>query len=981
MLVISIISALSWIWIPALIIFLVFKSRKPATGSAKNDLGNQRRDSEWREYLTSFQSVVKTKSETALLEAMIRGDSRDQYDSASAGRIKVNAIQPLAVAELSATSSASALETNTNQSIGSTPPKAKIQLDNTLLLLYFGAFLLVASVGLFVAIGGLSGLIRTIIVAITAAVLYVGGMWLYDNNQKLAQAGISFVGSGMIIAPLTGVAWYNLVSLKADGGIIWLLTSVVCIGLYASSYKRIKNDFVAYLLIGSLVSAVESSVLTLGLPTYGYAWGLVVLGIALQIIKRRRGLAPQLEVSTATSAELMVPLSVIGSAVLFPNFGSLQLAVTLILSGSYYALLSSWQGANRRNYSLAAQVSYLAALANLVYAYQHSLVAVGLSLIAASAVYAAVIAVTRPQLITDFGLMDVSIATNLIAVLLCLSNGWSLVAGLAVGVLLAGVLWQKFNRDDALQAAGLLLISLPFVIALYATPHGLNSLLLLSLSAVVAIIIAALVVDTIVDKQYQLYYSSASGLYWAALAALLVPAIALGAGALVLVVALILASCVLLRRLSQHQAWLIGSSLVVFIPLVYLASTVGIGSHQFSLAVLAALVWNAALSLVTREALIRWLVVVSLSLAPLALGAGGLGWHWGPVGYSLGYLAAMLACLLARAIARGKLLVSFKVPIASYYTQASQAYVVGYVTAGLASLFLSLYSDQSRLLTTALLAVMALVVLAVVRIERQPEVLALLPLVLQLAIFSGLRPDLQQAGQVGVAALVLVVAAVASYLTAGYLNKDQLAAARLVQRSSLYLSYTGAALVFTQQAPSRLLAVSLFVAGCLTVYHNRARPQTERELSVGVCLAAVHWLLYLSGVHALQVHTHILAVFLAGYAYWRSQLGDSAGARGYVQALFLVVTIPLALQSLGGAAGGNYGLLLIAEQVAFMIVGTLLPADDRGQHFLLRWGLWTGLAAILFQLRGLGWAFLSLLAVIIIAVAVYRLQKTPHDKL
>ena len=973
---ISLILALSWVWVPALIIFIVLKNRKPKT--EKNEQGNLQRDAEWRQYLMSFRPVVKTKSETALLEAMIRGDSRDQYDSAKASDKKQGSpLQALAAAEFSATS---VLESENAQLFETKPPTVKIQLDNTLLLLYFGAFLLVASVGLFVAIGGLSGLIRTIIVAITAATLYLGGMWLYDNNQKLAQAGISFVGSGMIIAPLSGVAWYNLVSHKADGGIIWLLTSTVCIGLYAYSYKRIKNDFVAYLLIGSLVSTVESSVLTLGLPIYGYAWELVILGIALQIVNRRRSLSPQLESSTATSAELLVPLSVIGSVVLFPHFGSLQLAVTLILSGSYYALLNSWKSVNRPNYSLAAQVSYLAALANVIYANQPSFVAVGLSLVVASAVYAILIAVTRPQLVIDFGLRDVSITTAVIAVLLCVTSGWSLVAGLTVGIGLAVVLWRKFSHDEALQVAGLLLISLPFVIALYATAHGLNSPVLLCLSGVTATIIGALVVDTIVDKKYQPYYRTASGLYWAALAAVLVPAIALSTGVLVPVVALVLASCLLLRRLSHDQIWPIGSSLIVFIPLGYLAIVVGIDSHQFSLAVLATLVWNVAISLVTREALIRWLVVISILVAPLALGAGGLGFHWGAVGYSLGYLASMAACLLARAIARGKLLVSFKVPIASYYTQASQAYVAGYVIAGLASLGLSIYTDQSRLLTTALLVIMALVVVVVVQIEHEPDVLALLPLVLQLSIFSGLRPNLNHADQVGVTALVLAMAAIASYWAPNFLNKNHLAVSRWVQRVSLYLSYSGAALVLTQPDPSRLLAVSLFLAGSLTVYHNRQRPQSEREISVGVCLAAVHWLLYLSGVHALQIHTHIFAVFLSGYAYWRYQLGDRAGSRGYVQALFLVVTVPLAIQSLGAAAGGNYGLILIAEQVGFMIVGALLPPDDRGQHFLLRWGLWTGLAAILFQLRGLGWAFLSLLAVIIIGVAVYRLQKAPHDK-
>ena len=974
--ILSLIFSLSWLWVPLVIIWFVLRNRKPRSTTVSTT--DQNRDAAWRQYLQSFRTVVQDERETALLEALIRGETRDEYGGSSAP------LRALAVAEATTASDAAVSynDAELEPVIEAEIPKApKSPIDSTLLLLYFGAFLLVASVGLFVALGGLGGVMRTIIVALTAAGLYSGGLWLYEHNEKLAQAGISFVGTGMIIAPLTGVAWYNLVTLKAGGAVIWLITSLVCAALYAYSYKRIKNDLVAYLLIGSFVSVVESSVLTLNLPQSGYVWGLVAAGIVLQIMNRRRAVSRQLEVAANTSAELLTPLSIIGSALLLPQLGSLQLAVTLILSGTYYVLLCRWQTANRFNYCLAAQVSYVAALANIVYASQPHLAAVGMSLVVATGVYALIMSQVKPELLKQYGLLEVSVATSTIAIICSLANGWPLVISILASIVLAIVVWLKLAHDEALQAAGLLAILLPFVVAQYALPRGLGSSLQLGLSGAVALLMTGLVWASIRSSKYKPYYASASFLFWLAVAAALVPAAAFGAVAVVLEVAVILIICVLLRQASRDQTWLIGSSLVIFIPLVYLTVQGGTDSLRFSLAVLATVVWNAGLSLVTRQALIRGLVVVSLLLMPVALGGGGLGFHWGTVGYSWGYLAASLACLLARAIARGKLLVSFKVPIASYYTEASQAYVVGYVVAGLASLSLSVMSDQSRWLTTVLLAVTALIVIAVMRIEKSPEVLALLPGVLQLFILSGLRPDFQNSTQLGLTGLILTAAAAGCYFAPQYFYQRHQSASRLVRQVSLYLSFAGPALaLLTPADPSRLFPVSLFVAGCLTVHHNWSRPQAEREASIAICLAAVHWLLYLSGVHNLQFHSHLLAVFLAGFAYWRYQLGDRASSRGYQQALYTVVTVPLAIQSLQTDAGSSYGLILIAEQVGFMIIGAILPPDERGQHFLLRLGLWTGLAAVLFQLRGLGYVFLTLLAVIIIGVAVYRLQKTPHDK-
>jgi formate hydrogenlyase subunit 3/multisubunit Na+/H+ antiporter MnhD subunit len=91
-----------------------------------------------------------------------------------------------------------------------------------------------------------------------------------------------------------------------------------------------------------------------------------------------------------------------------------------------------------------------------------------------------------------------------------------------------------------------------------------------------------------------------------------------------------------------------------------------------------------------------------------------------------------------------------------------------------------------------------------------------------------------------------------------------------------------------------------------------------------------------------------------------------------VIALFLVATVPMVLQALSGTSGGTYGLILIVQQIGFMVIGIAI-----NQRFLLRAGLWVALGSVLYQLKGLGWAFLAIVAIILIGIAMYRLQR--HD--
>lgn len=94
----------------------------------------------------------------------------------------------------------------------------------------------------------------------------------------------------------------------------------------------------------------------------------------------------------------------------------------------------------------------------------------------------------------------------------------------------------------------------------------------------------------------------------------------------------------------------------------------------------------------------------------------------------------------------------------------------------------------------------------------------------------------------------------------------------------------------------------------------------------------------------------------------------------YVYLMLVTATLPLALQALQGQAGGLYGWWLLLEQIGFIIIGMGI-----GKKIVTKWGLYTAVGAVLFQLKDLGWAALTVLAIFLIGLAVYKIQKNNTD--
>lgn len=957
----DLIPLLFWLLILVVVIAIVRQSTK-----SRPEQPSGQRDQMWLNYLTSFRGVVKTAKEKQLLEALIEGRSADElYSSTStvtaapivAAEAPEQVQQPVPAYVATAT----------------TPTIQREPLNNTLLLLYFGAFLLVTSVGLFVALASFDGILRTIIVALTALALYGGGLWLYATNKKLRQAGISFMGSGLIIAPLTGVAWYNLVSDQTNGGAIWLATSIACLGLYLHALLTVKNSFVAYLLIGSFVSCIQSAVLTIELPAYGYAWGLAVAGLILAVVTRARSNSLEFNNSSEVSAQILTPLSIFGSITVLPAHGSGQLSISLLLAGIYYALLAYWNVGARRNYVLASQLSAISSLASATYALSNDSFTITAAVLSGIVgMYAAAIGALKREHIKAYSLDTVSVCVGAIALLMALGDAWTVVAAMIAYLVLATTLWTKQLQNGWLQLAGALLIALPFVVAQSALNNeDFGSNAQISLSSLSALILLGLTIAASQIERLKESYTSASLLYLTAITTLTVTTMARGFDALAIATTAVITIFVALRIIAKDSNWLAITTIFALTPAIYELFGDGVASTAFGISLFAALAWNIGVSFATRQALVRWVVVVSMMIAPFALSGGGFGFEWHETGYTFGFVAVMASCVLARAIARGKLLLSLKVPIDSYYTHASQAYTVGYTTAGFIAFCYSFSTPDPQIITSVVLTCIGVLIPIIAYIERNAHIGALLPLVLQSILFSVVRPDIDEPLAIGVTAIISTLLAAAAYTAAGLLRtKIEANALRSIQLTAVTTSYIGALLVITQDRDiNALLPISLFVASMLTIMHNRSATQSVRESSLIGAIISAHWLLLLGDVDNVHIHTHLLALFLTGFALWRYLLHDKNNALNYGKTAFMVIAIPLALNSLFDSES-YYGWLLLGELVLSMILGSLLSV-----RFLVKWGLWTAIAAVLFQLSGLGWAFVAALAVVIISVAVYQLQK------
>lgn len=978
-----------WLFLIGVVVIIVSMVRdggKSSSPSQQNQINQQ-----WVDYLAAYYLNTKNKTEKALLLKMLadleaQGMPRptmpmgmaagvvdtEEYEKHLAQNLPaVSDTQPAMVAALETAQPASvqAVPDWNGYPEHSPPAREPVQLDNTTLLLYFGAFLFLASAGLFVALTGAYGPLRVFTVLAVMAALYFGGFWLHDNKPKLQQAGYTFIGMGMMLAPLAGLATYSYV-LRSQPHLVWFLTSVLCLMLYGHALSKLKTALMEYIFIGTFLSLFESAVSIVQLPVYYYGWGLATVGLLLQAWAMYRGKAGVFEEPTTTSGSLLITASVFTGIYMAPNYGYVQLGVSLLLAALYYGL-QAWKSTAEETARVAnaavAQSALLLSAASFAYAWQHHLPQVGMTLVILGLVQAVVLLVRKNSVFTQvFG--NIAIISLVLAVFLAWSEPWQAVIAAAVTVLFSLMVWLRQERADMYAVGMGGLAALPFMVGLHAASVRWHAAQLLwATAAVIALQLVSFFAARRSKYATAEWYANWQGVQLLTMALALFVALFVQSGAVVATGAAVALLSYCLARVAQVKvAWVNASSIFASLPVLFTVSH----SAMWCAALVVALGWNLVLVFSDRLELARWLGGAAWLLLPIGLGRSVDSLST-PTWYAVSYLVVMCGFMVARAVAQKRIA---RLPIALSELETrlhtdSQAYVAGYVLAAVASFGASF--QASRVWPAVIGGALIGLVWVIARsIEHQPDIMLFIPLLAQAALWGTYRSGSSvNAYVMGSSALAALGYGANRLQSTGkglqYLQK--------LQQSSLYMLYVAPATVFFF-GTSWLMPAALAVAGVATLHAVWSHAQDQRELAGGVLLVSLMWVLWYAGVDNTQVYTHLLAALFGLYAYWRFQLGDKETSHSYVVAMLCAATIPLGLQVMSRDKGGLYGWWFLGEQIAIMLLG--MSMRDR---FVTRWGMYVAVGAVLYQLRALAWLSLTLLALFLIGLAIYRLQKSDNS--
>lgn len=946
------------------------------------DRSLQDRNDEWYRYLAAYRQLAKPGKQKQFLEQILN-DVRQQNlvspgTAAQFAEIE-NVAEPVSKPVSAEEVEAKQIENwnlaenepwnEPEMAATSTAEANQIAIDNASLLLYFGAFLLIASVGLFVVFGGALPILRTLATLTLAIILYGGGVWLFHNRPKLRQAGVAFSAVGIVIAPLVGVAVYAYLLHNNYGAAVWFTTSLACLGLYAHALKTFQQPLLGYVLIATFLSLFESGLHMATLPVYYLVWGLALFGIGLRAAHNLKGFWPELQEPSRNSSQLVVPLGIVAGLYLVPTAGILQLGITFVLAAVFYAqeAFATKDEGERAALLLAGHVLGQIAIATTAYGITGRVIATGAVLGVANLLQLLAIATLGRQTSLWRQTGDVVMVTSIAVIALTYGHPRALTAGLMQALVIGAVIWWYQSEAIGYGLAALAWLALIVQVGqMVLMPH-------LSWEVQSFVSLDALAV------LYMAYHFSRNRgqqivgwMQWtlATFMAGAVLTLLLSAFATPLVCLLITLGVVIVQILfaeSTGESELIDfASLFIALPIIR-----AYGTPQVELAAVAAgLAVSGVLVLRYRRELLRWTNTILWLLLIPALAAATPGTRWSPALYTLGFMAICYILIFYRAVARGVVLASGKIPLTSFARSTSLSYVVGYIVAGFVAFCYSLGADNSRVITSVLVAALILTTLGLTRwIEKRPNGLVVVPFMLQILLWSLIRPV---SGDNSLTAFILLssAAAAACYVVAERFTHAESTVGQYIANCALATSFVAPAWAFTGVTIVPAMPVSLVVSGCVLSYAARWRPLSEREAAGSIITLGVLWLLYVLGVRELQVYVYTVLTTLGIYAYRRTTRGDYAEADSYIWAMLGLSTVPLALQAINGLAGGLYGWLFLVQQVVIMLLGMAI-----GKSYVTRWGLYAAVAAVLYQLRGLGYAALAVLAIFLIGLAVYELNR------
>lgn len=247
--------------------------------------------------------------------------------------------------------------------------KAKHDSQNINTTLYVASFLLVAAVALFVGTS-LPDAVKFMGVWFITVAFYAAGLILHATIEKLRPAAIAFVGTGLAILPFTGIAMYNFV--LHDGPACWLITSIIGLVAFVFAAMRLKSQVVAFMAIAFGVSLSTSSVAVLDVGLIWYFVALIIFGCVMTFISKLKiKLVPDyFSKPINDSSNWIVPLTIVASLFAFNGMTVGDYWVISLVSAFYYGAVAVSTIEGREGSIFLTR--FLASLSALLMAYDFS---------------------------------------------------------------------------------------------------------------------------------------------------------------------------------------------------------------------------------------------------------------------------------------------------------------------------------------------------------------------------------------------------------------------------------------------------------------------------------------------------------------------------------------------------------------------------------------------------------------------------------
>ena len=835
-------------------------------------------------------------------------------------------------------------------------------VDSISILLYFGAFLMISGVGLFVGLSDYSGGIKTLAVLVLALTFYGAGLVMHQTIERLRPAALALTAIGLICLPLTGAAAYIYLATMATGALIWFVTSLVSLCLYIVALYYIRQSLIGYLSVFMCLSLWLSISAVIDAPIYFFGWAMIVLGMLYLLTARRFRLWKEVEAPLSITASIMVPSS-LGLTLLFGAgmIQPLQQGVTVLLAAAFYSI-ALWLEAKPDLRTTYFTLAYAFIPLGTLYIMsdittQTAVTAFVLTAVTCLQLLAALLA-AKTAAWCQSALVVTAIVLVASALLCTISaNWWALVYLLGLQVIIYGIVayWQRLVAYLGLGLSAALLI--PAIVGFLASRPALP-----------------------IDVISALYIALAVGMF------ALRDRLKQTSGGMLTAFAYVFALGI---------AWLIGLGGTEWVPM---AASVSVGLLMIAAAYYerqaALLLFGTGLGIVAGLQWVEWQQVTWLDGVSWLVGSLGLIYYllgkceqrrgardfanmWLASGIVAIYAAGLIAPLQGTPLWPSSLYLGIAGLITWYEARLRHRKTSQYF-GGLMILFavqlalykLGLHEWQLYWYMWALYAVLIAYRLPMAGAICMSACFA------AIGIFTGLNDH----GGVSSEHLTLALMALSlAYFVIGKLHAVYNSQAWHEQAqawtytgligfyiAALFPAWFGHAGTITSFLPN---SFALLIAGGLTsfeAYEQRSRNAVY--IGAAVTLIGLQWLMIIQQIHEVQLYTHMWAVYFAALA-WLAHRDKRLDEKQTFTVLALCIqTGPLALQALGGDTG--YGLLLLFESIGLLLLGMWMRYS-----LLTWWGLSVAIASVLYQLRDFQFFVLVLLGAGIIGLGVYLLLR------